>query len=784
MKGLAIGAVVMLVLAVIVLLVLVPRMFQAVGIGDAFDPLGVKKKLASIEIGNNLEKAIACAKVRCFEGCGKAKSIKWEGGTCAEFCDPNKLKEYGLKDDSKVCDEISRAYPVEFRTPETGGSATIQAEDLSDIFSCVATATDKCGTGGYAREKVGGKPVLYIDNSAIESKDTAGVGALPFGRECQEKFDVWKYSADVAVLAVPGTAYFKVLKTGGVLVKSVKTATNAKLVGGTAAGLLTVSEFTQLETIRSANLKPAQTIYIWADDRGFGKISGPGDIFKNIGTFFKGMYETVGSFRLPGGTTDHVMVCGKLPEARCKGTPLACNAPIRLESNKCDLGCGLSSEISESLDGWSGDTGLQITTDSTNKKLGTSSIKIRGELSIISNKYGVLNKFVEYKFNAPADLTKGIAFYTKSSSISNNIAVIQLTDNSGNEASTKKTLTIRNDWQYNTPNKDDFQLHSQSFDWSKVEKIKFEVGSDGPPFEFLWIDGLQLLQNACTGQPQSCNKFTSKGTCLSQPGCCWSSDCGDLNVKLGVSKNDERFKKFEQAISDAGGKLNAVLIWGSDTLDITDDVNENIVKLFNSPRLAGLDSWADYQVCKYKNKQNNDIVILPGTCTLELRGANQPSYCAGKEGFKHYPFRCGCPKDYGVAVGGGLLDDSCKPFDKNNIVQTIIHLDADRVVGEIKGEVIYDETVKADGNDFKLVVVALLDKDFVVINGIKEDEIKFETDRPEFDALDDIACQEDGGVLYYTCRVAISSTKAGTSTVKFNYKGVERGLIQVTFLES
>ena len=112
-----------------------------------------------------MEKAVKCAQERCFKGCAylKTSDITWADKTKSCYKDFCKNSD-GKYTDGKICNDDSKANPIVFQSVENSG-AEIQKDDL-DTFGCVALS-DSCGSGGFTKELVSGKTVLYIEKSLI-----------------------------------------------------------------------------------------------------------------------------------------------------------------------------------------------------------------------------------------------------------------------------------------------------------------------------------------------------------------------------------------------------------------------------------------------------------------------------------------------------------------------------------------------------------------------------------------------------------------------------------------
>ena len=362
MKGLAIGATVILVLGVILLFVVVPRMVGIENIANAFDPLGYKKRLASLGYGDDLERATRCAQDRCFKGCGYLKEenfkndIRWKHNevSCYEqFCKKEKLDSLKLKEGDKVCNDNSKSYPVEFQILDKDPITAIQADDL-ETFGCVVPAPSTCSSGGFTQELVSDKTVLYIDKNLIIPESVSSEGAGIFSRDCGGKLDMVKYGENAVTFLVPGGVIakgtltgikigaFKVLKQGVTQIR-VKSA----IVAGGAGGALTEAFFQQIRIIKSVELKPIKDkIFIWARDYG-----GVGGLFRGFGAIIATAKK---------GTSDHVVLCSA-PPSDCKGKPIPCMERDR-DTCKEELGCKLVGDICTSLpqSGQKGFTGRAI----------------------------------------------------------------------------------------------------------------------------------------------------------------------------------------------------------------------------------------------------------------------------------------------------------------------------------------------------------------------------------------------------------------------------------------
>lgn len=307
-------ALVILALAVVVVVVAVPIMLGKEKIANAFDPFGFNKKLAAQKAGDDLERAILCAEARCFDGCGSLKSndITWNSGSVScykNFCENSKL--------DKICNDDSRINPVVFQTFETGLGTIIQADDLDDFGCIVQTPSNVCDSGGWTRELVGNKKILYIDREVLvpDTVESVGAGVKPLGfAACSGRLDLAKYGVEVGTFLVPGAAVAKVSFKAAFIALKAGTKTKTLFFAGGGAGALTELFGGQIGIIKSAELKPSteSPIYIWARD------------YSGIEGFTKGVFYSIAGARFRTGTSDYVAVCGSQTITNCRGDAKPC----------------------------------------------------------------------------------------------------------------------------------------------------------------------------------------------------------------------------------------------------------------------------------------------------------------------------------------------------------------------------------------------------------------------------------------------------------------------------
>ena len=275
--------------------------------------------------------------------------------------------------------------------------------------------------------------------------------------------------------------------------------------------------------------------------------------------------------------------------------------------------------------------------------------------------------------------------------------------------------------------------------------------------------GCKWDKDKCIQEEQSkvCEFIIDKGTCSSQPGCCWGDDCkvftfATLSKSVYgriVQENEPEYtelKAFFDAVNAIGGKDAALNVWGLGMI-------KNIRDLFDFPEFAHIEKWSDFTLCK-----NNNVESLPGDCAI-IDGKSK--YCKVKDkkfDYVDHPFECGCPEGEGTKVDEGGINKQCQKFDATKIKDVIVE----------RGYVNLDEkynvvdTVAIGGKDYQIVTATLHDSNDIVVTGISPEYVKFTT---TFGSLEVTSCEKSGTAKYYSCNVKITSTTLGKATVTFVY---------------